>query len=78
MDCKLIAGADTDRTRVGVDARYNLRTNEEAFSLNTLHYFTSAGTIILKCSCDPYGDDVNLYNLKVTAMRVNSYWNLSE
>jgi len=78
VDCKLIAGADTDRTRVGVDARYNLRTNEEAFSLNTLHYFTSAGTIILKCSCDPYGDDVNLYNLKVTAMRVNSYWNLSE
>jgi hypothetical protein len=33
-------------------------------------------TIVLRCSCD--ADDADLHSLKVTAMRVNSYWNLSE
>jgi hypothetical protein len=78
VDCKLIAGADTDRIKVGVDDRDVLRTDVEAFSLNVLHYFTSAGTILLRCYGDWSGDDVDLYQLKVTAMRVNSYWNLSE
>jgi len=78
VDCKLVAGADTDRVKVGVDDRDYLRTDIEAFSLNVLHYFTSAGTIVLKCYDDWSGDDVELNYLKVTAMRVNSYWNLSE
>jgi len=78
VDCKLVAGADTDHIKIGVDDRDYLRTDAEAFSLNTLHYFTSAGTIVLKCSGDWSGDDVDLYNLRVTAMRVYSYWSLSE
>lgn len=61
---------------MGADARYNLRTDEEALSLNTLHYFTNPWTIVLRCSCD--ADDADLYSLKVTAIRVNSYWNLSQ
>ena len=77
VECKLLAGAASDRVRIGVDTRIT-ETAEEAFSLNVLQNFTSAGTIILKCTCGPYGDDVNLNYLRVTAMRVNSYWNLSE
>jgi|GEM_PF-3487726 len=76
LDCKLIAGADTDRSRVGVDGRDNFRTDDEAFSLNVLHYFPAAGTVVLRCSCD--ADDADLHFLKVTAIRVNSYWNLSQ
>jgi hypothetical protein len=76
LDCKLVAGADSDRIHVGVDARYNLRTDEEPFSLNVLHYFPNPGTIVLRCSCD--ADDADLYSLKVTAIRVNSYWNVPQ
>jgi hypothetical protein len=76
VDCKLIAGVDSDHVQVGVDARDDLRTDREPFSLNVLHNFTTAGTIVLRCSCD--ADDADLSSLKVTAMRVNSYWNLSE
>jgi hypothetical protein len=79
VDCKLVAGADTDRVRIGVDERDYLRTDEEAFSLNVLHYFPSGGTIVLKCAGDYSGSSfVDLYWLKMTAMRVNSYWNGSE
>jgi len=76
VDCKLIAGADFDHVQVGLEAGDSLRSDREAFSLNVLHNFTAAGTIVLRCSCD--ADDADLYFLKVTAMRVNSYWNLSE
>ncbi len=76
LDCKLIAGVDTDHIRVGVDGRDDFRTDEEAFALNVLHYYPSGGTIVLRCSCD--ADDADLGSLKVTAIRVNSYWNLSQ
>jgi hypothetical protein len=61
---------------VGVDGRDYFRTDEEAFTLNVLHYFSAAGTVILRCSCD--ADDADLHSLKVTAIRVNSYWNVPE
>jgi hypothetical protein len=76
LDCKLVAGADSDHIRVSVDGRDVFRTDEDTFALNVLHYFPSGGTIVLRCSCD--ADDADLHSLKVTAMRVNSYWNLSE
>ncbi|HEY2295326.1 MAG TPA: hypothetical protein VGM86_31880 [Thermoanaerobaculia bacterium] len=76
LDCKLVAGVDTDHIRVSVDGRDVYRTDEDTFALNVLHYFPSGGTIVLRCSCD--ADDADLHSLKVTAMRVNSYWNLSE
>ncbi|HEV8580385.1 MAG TPA: hypothetical protein VGX68_15060 [Thermoanaerobaculia bacterium] len=76
LDCKLVAGADSDHVRVGVDGRENFRTNEEAFALNVLHSFSSNGTIVLRCSCD--ADDADLSSLKVTAIRVKSYWNLAQ
>lgn len=76
LDCNLIAGGDSDHIRVGVDGRDNFRTDEEGFSLNVLHYFTAAGTIVLRCSCD--ADDADLHALKVTAVRVNSYWNVPQ
>ena len=76
LDCNLVAGGDSDHIRVGVDGRDDFRTDEEAFSLNVLHYFSAAGTIVLRCSCD--ADDADLHALKVTAMRVNSYWNVPQ
>ena len=76
LDCRLVAGADSDRIRVGVDSRNDFRTDEEAFSLNVLHNFSSAGTIVLKCACD--ADDADLSFLKITAVRVKSYWNLPQ
>jgi hypothetical protein len=76
LDCKLIAGGDSDHIRAGVDGREDFRTFEESFSLNVLHYFQSAGTIVLRCSCEV--DDADMSALKVTAVRVNSFWNLPE
>ena len=76
LDCKLVAGADSDHIRVSVDGRDVYRTDEDTFALNVLHYFPSGGTIVLRCSCD--ADDADLHSLKVTAMRVNRYSNLSE
>src|SRR3954470_10600220 len=76
LDCRLVAGADSDRIRVSVDGRDVFRTDEDTFALNVLHYYPSGGTIVLRCSCD--ADDADLFSLKVTAMRVNSFWNLSE
>lgn len=76
LDCRLIAGADNDRVRVGADGRDDHRTNYNSFALNVLHNFTSAGSVVLKCACD--ADDADLGFIKITAMRVNSYWNVPQ
>jgi hypothetical protein len=76
VHCKLIAGADFDHVKVGIDGRDDHRTDEAGFALNVLHEFDKAGTIKLECSCD--ADDIILHYIKITALHVASYSNLPE
>jgi hypothetical protein len=76
LECRLIAGADNDRVKAGADGRDDHRTNYEDFTLNVLHNFTSSGSVVLKCACD--ADDADLGFVKITAMRVNSFWNVPQ
>lgn len=73
VSCRLQAGADFDRSKVGVDDRENLRTGKQSFALNVLHHFKTGGTIKLICSIDAQSVDFSF--IKVTALTVQSYIN---
>jgi len=75
VSCRLQAGGDFDRAKVGVDGRDNLQTEQQSFALNVLHHFQVGGTIQLVCSIN--GSGVDFRFIKITALTVQSYLNTS-
>jgi hypothetical protein len=69
VDCQLTAGDDFDYSRVPLTAQ----GDEGPLPLNVVHTFSSPGSVQLQC--DSSGVQVNVYEIKITAIQVGSLTN---
>lgn len=72
VECRLVAGGDSDRTWVTQDALLGY----SSIALNVVHQFTAPGTADLICRHLYRSDDTTLFDIKITAIRLATVSNV--
>jgi hypothetical protein len=73
VECRLVAGGDSDRTWVTQDAVLAY----SSIALNVVHQFTAPGTADLICRHLLGGKDSTLFDIKITAIRLATVSNVA-
>lgn len=65
-DCRLVAGTSSDSARGGLGHNHN-DVNTMNVSLNVIHTFRTAGTVMMKCNV--FSVHVQVNSIKITAIK---------